>query len=62
MKMEKRQKAEYEINDRAVMEAMPFVKIEKIKSEVEKREALKKTCENDKLDEDMKKKQMRMRQ
>lgn len=49
----KETEAEYEINDRAVMEAMPFVKIEKIKSEVEKREALKKTCENDKLDEDM---------
>lgn len=38
----KETEAEYEINDRAVMEAMPFVKIEKIKSEVEKREALKK--------------------
>lgn len=49
----KETEAEYEINDRAVMEAMPFVEIEKIKSEVEKREALKKTCENDKLDEDM---------
>ena len=39
----KETEAEYEINDRAVMEAMPFVEIEKIKSEVEKREALKKT-------------------